>query len=135
MDKNNQQIPYLINFHQTGHKGVGYISVSEVEHDVPFVIQRIFWVYQTPEKIVRGNHANLTNEEVIVAVQGEIKITTVNPAGEKLIFVLDNPNQGLYLPPNVWLTLEYTEQAVQLVFSSEKYEDKNYIRNYQEFTS
>jgi len=127
--------PYLIHFEQFGDSSVGYISVSEFEEEVPFTIQRVFWTYKTPKKVIRGNHANLINKEVIIAIQGEIKITTINSAGTKTIFNLKSPNQGIYLPPNVWLTIEYSPDAIQLVLASEKYNEKEYIRNYQEFTS
>ena len=127
--------PYLISFDQFGDTSVGYISVSEYEKEVPFPIQRVFWTYKTPETVIRGNHANLINKEVLVAIQGEIKVTTINSRSEKSIFILDSPTQGLYLPPNIWLTLEYSDDAIQLVLASEKYNEKDYIRNHQEFTS
>jgi len=127
--------PYLIHFDQFGDSSVGYISVSEYEKEVPFPIERVFWTYKTPEKVIRGNHANLINKEVLVAIQGEIKVTTINSKSEKSIFILDSPGQGLYLPPKVWLTLEYSSNAIQLVLASEKYSETDYIRNYQEFTS
>ena len=127
--------PYLIHFDQFGDSSVGYISVSEYEKEVPFAIERVFWTYKTPEKVIRGNHANLINKEVLVAIQGEIKVTTINSKSEKSIFILDSPSQGLYLPQNIWLTLEYSSNAIQLVLASEKYSEKDYIRNYQEFTS
>jgi hypothetical protein len=127
--------PYLIHFDQIGDSSVGYITVSEFEKEVPFPIKRVFWTYKTPKKITRGNHANLINKEVLIAVQGEIKVTTINSIGERNTFTLNNPNEGIYLPPNIWLTIEYSDDAIQLVLASEKYNEKDYIRNYQEFTS
>ena len=127
--------PYLINFDQIGDPSIGYITVSEFEKEVPFAIQRVFWTYKTPEKVIRGNHANLINKEVLIAIKGEIKVTTINSNGQKAIFVLKHPNEGIYLPPNIWLTIEYSEDAIQLVLASEKYNENDYIRNYQEFTS
>ncbi len=127
--------PYLINFNKIGDKSTGYISVAQFEKEVPFLVNRVFWTYQTPEKVVRGNHANLVNKEVLIAIQGIIKITTINQAGKKETFTLNSPNEGIYLPPNIWLTIEYSKEAIQLVLASEKYNEDDYIRNYQEFTS
>jgi hypothetical protein len=135
MEKRNSDKPHLINFQQTGTDSSGFISITEFKNDIPFNVKRVFWIYKTPKKIVRGNHANITNKEVLIAIQGEIRVTTLNSLGEKTVFILNDPNVGVFIPANIWLTLEYSENTIQLVLASEEYEENNYIRNYQEFTS
>jgi hypothetical protein len=49
-------------------------------------------------------------------------------------FVLDKPSLGLYLPPLTWaVQYKYTDDAVLLVFASDRYNPQDYIRDYDEF--
>ena len=53
---------------------------------------------------------------------------------EQLEFVLDKPNVGLVIPPNVWADLtDFKEDTVLVVMASEEYSKIGYIHNYQEF--
>ena len=125
--------PYFIDFHQIGDDSIGHISVAEMGSVVPFGIKRVFWTYSTPASVERGNHAHKINEEIIVPVAGEITITTETANGEKQIFVLDNPNRGLYVPINVWIKMSYVPGTVQLVINSSLFNEDEYIRSYSDF--
>ncbi|TYZ07045.1 WxcM-like domain-containing protein [Hymenobacter lutimineralis] len=127
------QHPYLIEFPKLGAPGIGYISVTEQQTHLPFAIERIFWTYYTPESIVRGRHAHHRTEQVLVAVAGRIVVTTEMPDGQIHTFRLEDPHTGLYIPPNAWHTMQYSHNAVQLVFASQAYEEADYIRQYEEF--
>jgi hypothetical protein len=48
-------------------------------------------------------------------------------------FLLDTPYKGVYIPPNVWHTMQYQKDAIQLVFASSQYDEKDYIRDYDDF--
>ncbi len=125
--------PHLIEFKKIGDSSIGYISVAENQKDIPFKIERVFWTYFTPEDVVRGHHAHYKTEQVLIAATGWIKVETENRLGEKNTFLLDKPNQGLYLPPNCWHTMKYSHSSVQLVFASTVYIESDYIRDYNEF--
>jgi oxalate decarboxylase/phosphoglucose isomerase-like protein (cupin superfamily) len=125
--------PHLITFPKLGESSIGYISVTEAESQVPFTINRVFWTYYTPESIVRGRHAHYQTEQVLVAVTGRIIITTEEPDGTIQVFNLESPNEGVYIPPNCWHTMQYSHTAVQLVFASTKYNESDYIRSYDDF--
>ncbi|MFY0604273.1 MAG: FdtA/QdtA family cupin domain-containing protein [Flavobacteriaceae bacterium] len=125
--------PHLINFNQIGEPSIGYISVAEAENNIPFKIERVFWTYFTPHNIVRGHHAHYITEQVLIAVSGMISVYIVERSGKKSKFMLDNPNMGLYLPPNVWHTMEYSHDAVQMVLASTKYNESDYIRSFEDF--
>jgi dTDP-4-dehydrorhamnose 3,5-epimerase-like enzyme len=127
------QRPRLLEFPKLGASGIGYISVEETNGIIPFVVARTFWTYFTPESIVRGRHAHHVTEQVLVAVAGRIIVTTEMPDGEIQTFVLDSPHIGIYLPPNVWHTMQYSHTAVQLVFASTKYDEADYIRQRETF--
>ncbi|MFD2718412.1 sugar 3,4-ketoisomerase [Hymenobacter monticola] len=125
--------PYLIQFPKLGAPEIGYISVTEQQKLVPFEVQRIFWTYYTPESIVRGRHAHHSTQQVLIAVAGRIIVTTELADGRLESFRLEDPNMGLYVPPNAWHTMQYSHSAVQLVFASAPYHEADYIRSYEDF--
>ncbi|GAB3301003.1 sugar 3,4-ketoisomerase [Hymenobacter tenuis] len=125
--------PHLIEFPKIGEPDVGFISVVEEQKAVPFAVQRVFWTYHTPESIVRGRHAHHHTHQVLVAVAGRIIVMTETVSGELATFRLEDPSTGIYIPPYVWHTMQYSSNAVQLVLASRPYEEADYIRQYEEF--
>ncbi|MDB5270496.1 MAG: hypothetical protein JWP58_3536 [Hymenobacter sp.] len=125
--------PHLIYFPKLGDPSIGYISVTEQNHLVPFEVKRIFWTYYTPESIVRGRHAHHRTEQVLIATAGRIAVTTELADGTIELFRLEDPNVGLYVPPHAWHTMQYSHSAVQLVLASLPYAEADYIREYGEF--
>ena len=126
--------PHLIQFPKLGAPDIGYISVSDPrQNPLPFVVQRVFWTYYTPESIVRGRHAHHRTEQVLVAVAGRLTVITELATGELETFRLEHPNEGLYVPPNAWHTIQHSHTAVQLVLASEAFDEADYIRDYDEF--
>lgn len=125
--------PHIVTFPKLGESAIGYISVTEACKYVPFDIRRVFWTYHTPESIVRGRHAHHATQQVLVAVTGRIIVTTEEPDGTIQVFNLESPNIGVYVPPNCWHTMQYSHTAIQLVFASTEYDEKDYIRNYEDF--
>ena len=128
-----QKKPCIIDFPKIGNTEIGYISVVEAQKNVPFEIKRVFWSYHTPDSVVRGRHAHHNTEMVLVAGIGRIVVNTEMPNGEINVFSLESPNQGLYLPKYCWHTMQYSHIAVQLVLASELYDEKDYIRDYNDF--
>ena len=70
---------------------------------------------------------------IIIAIQGSITINTINRKGVKNKFILDHPQQGLYLPSMCWHELFYTENALQLVLASTLYTEEDYIKELDHF--
>lgn len=126
--------PHYLTFSQLGEPSIGYISVSEnATPSLPFAVQRVFWTYDTPDNILRGRHAHRATEQVMIAVVGRILVTVEQANGKLEVFRLEVPNMGLYLPPNVWHTMQYSPGAVQLTLASQPFLEEDYIRDYQEF--
>lgn len=125
--------PYLIDFKKLGTSEIGYISVFENNDLVPFKVERVFWTYYTPEDVVRGRHAHYKTEQILIAVAGRIIVNIEMPDGSKEIFTLDKPNVGLYVPPHCWHTMQYSHSSAQLVLASTIYDEKDYIRKYEDF--
>lgn len=124
--------PYLIQFPSLGSLEIGYICISEFK-DLPFLPKRIFWAFHTPNNVVRGKHAHHNTEMVLIALSGTITVYTEMPNGDKQTIILDKATEGVFLPKYCWHTMKYSHTAVQLVITSSVYEEKDYIRDYDEF--
>jgi dTDP-4-dehydrorhamnose 3,5-epimerase-like enzyme len=125
--------PRLISFKKIGESALGFISIAESAENVPFKIERTFWTYYTPEEVVRGRHAHHHTEMVLIAIGGRIVVNTEMPDGSLNVFVLDKPNEGVYLPKLCWHTMQYSHSVVQLVLASSHYNEADYIRSYEDF--
>lgn len=125
--------PHFIQFPKLGAPEIGYISVTEAGTVVPFKVERVFWTFYTPESIVRGRHAHHATEQVLIAAAGRIIVTTEQADGTIQTFRLEDPNVGLYVPPHVWHTMQYSHSAVQLVLASTAYSEADYIRRHEDF--
>jgi mannose-6-phosphate isomerase-like protein (cupin superfamily) len=126
--------PFIIEFPKIGNSQLGYISVAEKEN-LPFEVRRIYWTYYTPESVERGGHSHYDLEQVLIAMSGKIIITVETLDGTMNEFILENPNQGLFIPKNTWRTMKYSHNAVQMCIASEVYDEKDYIREYKQFKS
>ena len=81
----------------------------------------------------RGFHAHKTLEQVLICVHGSVKILLKTPKEEKIV-KLDNPNKGLYIGNDIWREMyDWEDEAVLLVLASDHYDEKDYIRNYEEY--
>lgn len=81
----------------------------------------------------RGTHAHRKLEQLIVAIQGSFDITLDNGRGV-CAHRLDSPTRALYLGPMVWRNMtNFTPDSLCFVLASERYDDADYIRDYDEF--
>lgn len=111
----------------------GNLSVIEELKDIPFKIERTYWIYDVPGGECRGGHAYKENEEFIVALSGSFDIVLDN-GKEKEVFSLNRSYKGLYIPKGMWRVMEnFSTNSLALVLSSTKYNEGDYIRDYQEF--
>ena len=124
--------PRLIDFPKIGTTIEGYISVAEREN-LPFEVKRIYWTYFTPESVIRGGHAHLRLEQILVAVSGKIIVTTQMPGQGEERFILETADKGIYIPRYCWRTMQYSHNAVQMCIANMAYELSDYIRDYEEF--
>lgn len=111
----------------------GNLTVAEGDNHVPFDIKRVYWVYDVPGGEHRGGHAHKECKELLVAVSGSFTVT-LDDGKEKHTYLLNHPYQGLFIDTNTWRTLDdFSSGAVCLVIASEKFEEEDYIREYDDF--
>ena len=110
----------------------GYLSVIEGGMDIPFEIKRIYYLYMVPEA-ARGAHAHKQLQQLLVATSGSVDIT-LDDGREKKTFHLDRPWKGLLVVPGLWRDLDnFSGGTVLMCLASEKYDEGDYIREYDEF--
>ena len=111
----------------------GNLSVIEEFKDIPFKIERTYWIYDVPGGEARGGHAYRENEELIVALSGSFDVV-IDDGKEEKIFSLNRSYYGLYVPKGIWREMKnFSTNSLALVIASTKYDENDYIRDYQEF--
>lgn len=111
----------------------GNLSVIEELKDIPFKIERTYWIYDVPGGVSRGGHAYKENQEFIVALSGSFDVVLDNGIGKKS-FSLNRSYNGLYVPKGMWREMtNFSTNSLALVLSSTKYDINDYIRDYAEF--
>lgn len=123
---------YQINLNTFGDER-GHLVACEENCNIPFDIKRCFYIFDTKESISRGMHANRDSQFLLIPLSGSCRVK-VDDGKNKADFLLNNPHQGLYLNRMVWKEMyEFSYNAVLLVLSDQKYNEAEYIRNYNEF--
>lgn len=123
----------MLEFSQRGDDR-GHLVVVEGAQDIPFDIKRIFYIYGSDKNVIRGQHANLHTEFVLINVAGTSKVRVKDGKGNEAVFSLNRPHTGVYLPKMVWKDMyDFSEDSVLLCLASEHYDAEEYIRNYDEF--
>ena len=111
----------------------GKLVVVEGSKDIPFKIERVFYIYGSDSEVVRGQHANRESEFVLINVGGTSKVRIDNGHSEAII-ELNKPMMGLYIPTMVWKDMyDFSEDSILLVLASTHYNGKEYIRDYDEY--
>ncbi len=111
----------------------GNLVVVEGEQQIPFNIKRVFYIYGSDDTVVRGQHANLRSEFVLINVAGSSKVK-VDDGKETSIIELNQPRMGVYLPKMLWKEMyDFSPDSVLLVLSNEHYDGTEYIRDYDEY--
>lgn len=111
----------------------GQLIALEEKRDIPFTIKRVYYMYETAEGIIRGNHAHKKLEQILICIHGSCKIC-LDDGKEKKVVPLEKPYEGLYVKSSMWREMyDFSPDAVLLVLASELYDESDYIRNYEEF--
>lgn len=111
----------------------GNLSIIEELKNIPFQIERTYWIYDVPGGESRGGHAYRENQEFIVALSGSFDVV-LNNGNEEKVFALNRSFYGLYVPKGMWRQMRnFSTNSLALVLSSTRYDETDYIRDYQEF--
>ena len=111
----------------------GNLSFFENDKQLPFHIKRTYWIYDVPGGEMRGSHAFKESHEFIIALSGSFDVV-LNDGENEMKFSLNRSYYGLYVPNMLWRRLEnFSTNSLSLIVSSIPYDEKDYIRNFEEF--
>lgn len=111
----------------------GSLTIVEEGIDIPFSIQRVYWIHSVPHGEERGKHSNKVSWEYVIAVNGSVEITLEDINGRHT-YILDSKDKGLVIPPDTWDEIRnFSPDAVLLVLASHSYDESTYIHSYEEF--
>jgi uncharacterized RmlC-like cupin family protein len=125
---------YLINLPKISNPE-GNLTFIEGSNQIPFDIQRVYYLYDVPGGAIRGSHAHKNLHQIIISASGSFDIE-LDDGRKKKRFHLNRPFEALYIPPMMWRLLDnFSSGACCLVLASEKYSELDYIRNYKDFAA
>ncbi len=125
-------------------KIISYIKIPKVADDcllfyaqnpdhIPFPIKRIYFITNADSKLPRGYHAHKKNRQVAFCIQGSVKLVLDNGKKRESV-LLSNPQKGVEIPQMTWHEMHnFKKNTILLIFASEKFDTKDYIRDYRLF--
>lgn len=115
------------------HENNGNIIALENCKNIPFDIQRIYYLYDVPMGAERGGHAHYNLQQYVIAASGSFTFILDDGTNKKEVF-LNHPNKALYIKPGIWREMkDFSSGSICLVLASMQYTENDYIRNYEKF--
>lgn len=109
----------------------GHLSVLEGSEQIPFGVNRVFFVANPHSS--RGNHAHKSLWELLIPISGSLDVLVDDGFSQKN-FQLKAGTEGLLIPPLNWTQqTNFSSDCIYLVLASQKYSESDYLRNYSEF--
>jgi dTDP-4-dehydrorhamnose 3,5-epimerase len=113
----------------------GSLIALEKGSNLPFHLQRVYYIFDTKDGVNRGFHAHKNLQQIAVCLAGKCRMV-LDDGERRQDFWLNSPSQGLYIGPRIWREIyDFSEDCVLVVFASERYNEADYIRNYDQFLS
>jgi len=115
------------------HDPRGNLTFVEGGNQIPFDIQRVYYLYDVPGGAERGGHAHKGLHQLIIAMSGSFDVV-LDDGREKKRIHLNRSYSGLYVCPMIWRELDnFSSGSVCMVLASSKYAEDDYYRDYAEF--
>jgi len=111
----------------------GNLSFFENNAQLPFEIERAYWVYDVPGGEKRGGHAYKMNREFIVALSGSFDVV-IDDGQKQQVYTLNRSYYGLYVPQLLWREINnFSTNSLALIAASTLFDESDYIRDYASF--
>lgn len=120
----------LINLRIITDSSTGRLTPIEGTRDIPFGIKRVYYLTHVGIGDRRGFHSHRKLKQVLICLNGSVKILVKTPLYEDVI-ELNDPGVGLFIGPMIWREMyDFSTGAVLLILASDYYDESEYIREY-----
>lgn len=111
----------------------GSLVFLEELNDINFQIKRVYYLFNLNCNEPRGFHAHYQTEQFAICIAGSCEIL-LDDGQKRQTVKLDKSNMGLYIHKMIWHEMyNFSGDCVLLVLASQKYNEQDYIRNYDDF--
>lgn len=111
----------------------GNLSVVEECKNIPFKIERTYWIYDVPGGEKRGGHAYFQNEEFVIALSGSFDVI-LDDGRDRRTISMNRSYYGLYIPKGLWREMEnFSTNSLALEFGSVPFSMEDYVVDYECF--
>ena len=108
-------------------------ELSKFFLDIDFIPQEFFIIKDVPLGALRGQHAHFKCKQLIMLIKGKLNVSLESKISNKTV-LLNNPGSFIVIPALTWSKQEYLSINTEIiVFCSEEFDEKDYIRDYQYF--
>lgn len=112
----------------------GHLISLEKGNNCPFEVKRAFYIFDTKPGIARGAHANRNSEFMLIPINGSCKVRIDDGSSSETV-KLSDPHKALYLDKMLWKEMfDFSYNAILLVLTNTLYDEKEYIRDYNEYS-
>jgi len=111
----------------------GHITAINNLVEIPFIVKRVFYLYDIPGGESRGAHAHKECHQFLVAASGSFEVLLDDGITKRQV-QLNKPDMGLHIPPGIWASeINFSSGAICLVMASQNYNEQDYIRDYSKY--
>ena len=111
----------------------GSITAVNNSLEIPFAVNRVFYLYDIPGGESRGAHAHKECHQFLIAATGSFEVELFDGTVRRTIS-LNRPNIGLHIPPGIWASeVNFSSSSICLVLASHHYEEGDYIRILEDY--
>ena len=111
----------------------GNLTFIEGRNHIPFDIKRVYYLYDVPGGATRAGHAHKGLEQLFIAMSGSFDVI-LDDGYEKKRIHLNRSYYGLYVCPMIWREIDnFSSGSVCLVLASDRYDESDYYRSYEDF--
>ena len=108
-------------------------SLSAIEfNNLPFEVKRIFYITKVPKGFERGFHAHKNTQQFLVCLQGSCEVY-LEYKKESEIIKLEKNSEGILIGKEWHIMKNFSDDCILLVLANSHYDEKDYIRNYEDF--
>ena len=112
----------------------GNLFIAEIRKQVPFGIERVYFINSLANpKAARGKHAHRRLEQLVFCVSGSF-VLHLDDGSVRQKITLNQPAYGIWVGPLLWHSMtSFSYDCVILVLASARFDESDYLRDYDEF--